>query len=171
LLALAEARARVDKGQLIRAAPSGGAPVKRDQPRSLNFPFLFEPSGALHERMSQYGECARRELGAREVAVCDRDGLFLYRSSLSSDEGGLEAALLVAVSDRVTRLFGLEGATAMQVADESGGWRCLIACVESGLFVGFSLVEPLDYGEVEIWSKALAEALPPAHFSPSEPPE
>jgi hypothetical protein len=106
-----------------------------------------------------------RELTAREVAVCDRDGLLLFRSPATSGEGSLETALLVAVSDKVTRLLGFEGTTATQVADGKGGWRCLIAGAAEDVFAGFALDEPLDYDEVAIWTKALAEAVNPAHRS------
>jgi hypothetical protein len=127
--------------------------------------FIFEPSGALHERIARYGECAMRELSARELAVCDRDGLLLYRSPATFGEGSLEAALLVAVSDKVTRLLGFEGVTATQVTDGKGGWRCLLAGASKDVFAGFSLDDPLDYDEVTTWTKALAEAVNPAHRS------
>jgi hypothetical protein len=128
-------------------------------------PFVFEPSGVFHERIAQYGDCAMRELMAREVAVCDRDGLLLYRSPAISGAGSLEAALLVAVSGKVTRLLGFDGATATQVADGKGGWSCLLAGAADDVFAGFALDDPLDYGEVETWTMALAEAVNPAHRS------
>jgi hypothetical protein len=216
LIALAEARTKVDQSQLmsppvfaarpIEVAPTAipadmGIPIEvvthsepepEPQPESAHsFPaifeweseslipgqedevpelelepqFVFEPSGALHERIARYGECAMRELSAREVAVCDREGLLLYRSPATSGEGPLEAALLVAVSDKVTRLPGFEGITATQVADGKGGWRCLLAGASKDVFAGFSLDDPLDYDEVATWTKALAEAVNPAHRS------
>lgn len=127
--------------------------------------FIFEPSGALHQRIAQYGQLAMRELAAREVAICDRDGLLLYRTIVSPGEEGLEAALLVAVSTKVTRFLGLEGTTATQVADGNGAWRCLISGAGEEVFAGFVVEKPLDYDEVETWTKALADAVNPAHRS------
>ncbi len=123
---------------------------------------MFEPAGALHERIAQYGDLAMRELTARAVAVCDRDGLLLYRSDVSAEGGDLEADLLVAVSAKVTRFLGLEGITATQVVDEKGSWRCLIRGAGEEVFAGFVLEKPLDYAEVETWTKALADAVHPA---------
>ena len=128
-------------------------------------PFIFEPSGVFHERIEQYGECAMRELTAREVAICDRDGLLLFCSPATSGEGSLETPLLVAVSEKISRLFGFEGAVATQVADGKGGWRCLLAGAAEDVFAGFTLDEPLDYVAIETWTKALAEAVNPAHRS------
>lgn len=159
------ATSELELESLIPERADDGPQVEAMFESKPELPFVFEPSGVFHERIEQYGECAMRELTAREVAICDRDGLLLFCSPATSGEGSLETPLLVAVSEKISRLFGFEGAVATQVADGKGGWRCLLAGAAEDVFAGFTLDEPLDYVAIETWTKALAEAVNPAHRS------
>jgi hypothetical protein len=110
-------------------------------------------------RVERFGEEARRRLDAREVIVCDRDGLILYSDVEERAGGVLETALLLEVSAKTNRLLGLSTSRATQVSVGGGLWRCLLK--ESGaggdLYAGLLLPEPLEEGQIDFWTRALSE--------------
>ena len=121
-------------------------------------PGLFDGERFLR-RVGRFGEEARRRLGAREVIVCDRDGLILYSDVEERAGGVLETALLLEVSARANRLLGLASSRATQVSVGGGLWRCLLK--ESGiggdLYAGLLLPEPLEEDQIALWIRILSE--------------
>lgn len=116
------------------------------------------PADRFLRRLERFGEEARGRLDAREVIVCDRDGLLLYSDADDTGKGGFETALLLEISARTNRLLGLEASRATQVSAGGGLWRCLLRrSVSSGdMYAGFLLREPLEEEEIVFWTDALA---------------
>jgi hypothetical protein len=110
-------------------------------------------------RIERFGEEARRRLDAREVIVCDRDGLILYSDAEEGSGGVLETALLLEVSAKANRLLGLASSRATQVSAGSGLWRCLLKEAGAGgeLYAGLLLPEPLEEEAVAFWTRVLSE--------------
>ncbi len=110
-------------------------------------------------RIERFGEEARRRLDAREVIVCDRDGLILYSDVEERAGGVLETALLLEVSAKANRLLGLSSSRATQVSAGGGLWRCLLKEAGAGgdLYAGLLLPEPLEEGQIDFWTRALSE--------------
>ncbi len=115
---------------------------------------------SLDDRLERFGAESRERLGALEVAVCDTEGFLLYSDSDRPGESALATALLLDVSNRTSRLLGLEDSTATQVSLDGGHWRCLLRSAESSdpLFAGFVLARPLGAEEIAAWCAALAGA-------------
>lgn len=116
------------------------------------------PADRFLRRLERFGEEARGRLDAREVIVCDRDGLLLYSDADDTGKGGFETALLLEISARTNRLLGLEASRATQVSAGGGLWRCLLRqSVPSGdIYAGLLLREPLEEEEIVFWTGALA---------------
>jgi hypothetical protein len=110
-------------------------------------------------RIERFGEEARRRLDAREVIVCDRDGLILYSDAEERSGGVLETALLLEVSAKANRLLGLASSRATQVSAGGGLWRCLLKEAGAGgeLYAGMLLPEPLEEEAVAFWTRVLSE--------------
>jgi len=174
--ALAEARARVDESRLLSVPPQDraeatGSGIEAEtafEPPPLNpAPEVGEveqrapyPGKYLHERLENFGDSVQRELGTSEVAVCDEDGLLLYKSAGFGYENTLHSALLLHVSGRINSLIGLSPDGVTQLSDGRGLWRCLVsgAGCQGKIFAGFTLREPLDQDKIDFWQKALVEA-------------
>ena len=189
-LALADARSRVEKSQLLRIrredhvfpepseiedfeefeviSPEFDPGVDAINPtETISFPEAiadFSDKETLDERIERFSENAKEILEAIEVAVCDRDGFLLHSFSENVQSGALETASLLEVSGRTSRLLGIGNSRATQVSAGGGIWRCLIRGEGEArdLFAGFCLRRPLDQNEIEFWTSALAEVVEPS---------
>lgn len=173
--ALAEARAKVDESGLLSIPLYDRAEATRygieaeaasEQSHVDPVPEVIASeqigiySGKnLRERLENFGDVIQRELGSSEVAVCDEEGLLLYKSASLGDENSLLSALLFHVSGRINALIGVGREGVSQLTDGGGLWRCLISGAggQGILFAGFTLREPLGQDEIEFWQKALVE--------------
>ena len=156
LTALAEARARAERNQLLRASrpPQDKAEeVETKEPEeaspapdlSVETPVeeveteeerpLFPPRSEGVEVDSDFAALHRRiayfgesaRLRLAAAGVAVCDrDGLLLYSSESGEDGTLETALLLEVSGRTDRLLGLGAGRAMQVTLDGGVWRCLI---------------------------------------------
>lgn len=170
LVALAEARIRAERAQLIRprfaANPSAKtvpAPTEEseeEQAEATPAEAEEELQASLGGRLERFGSISRERLGAREVAVCDADGFLLYSDSERTGDSALATALLLDVSTRTSQLLGLEESNATQVSVEDGHWRCLLRGSDGtgGLCAGLLLGRPLSWEEVLRWCDGLAGA-------------
>ena len=189
LIALAEARAKAERGGLLRvhrtsaeevvpeeveaspvaaATDEGPLPLfdsgneDDDSGRDQAENPAAPPPLSFPDRVERYVARATSELGAMAVAVSDRDGFLLFAHGDDGRDDGLQTALLLEVAGQTDRLLGLDRASATQISIDGGAWRCLIRAGEGngGLCAGFRLEAPLEQREIEHWRNALAEILP-----------
>ena len=183
VLALAEARKMAERNHLIKerklrsqedeellellgmsTEPAEEAPA--EAPKAS---FEFRPEGNLSQRLAAFAECADDCDEVRGVTVFDRDGYLLYAGANQDRvEANGAGAFLARASGSFCQQSIPGEISATQVTAGGGEWRCLIAGSgeASRVLAEFRVDRPLEVGEVEAWSKALADAVIPANDLP-----
>jgi len=183
VLALAEARKMAERNHLIKdRQPSPNADVEllellsasetaseNEAEREQTATFDFTPEGNLPQRLASFAERADELDVVRQVTVFDRDGYLLHSEKVTgSDNSESGGALLARASGSFCQQSIPGEVSATQVTVGCGEWRCLIAGSgeASGILAEFRLTRPLESREIEVWSKALADAVIPANDLP-----
>ena len=123
----------------------------------------------LPQRLAAFAERADECDDVRGVTVFDRDGYLLHAGANTDGSEANGAGALLARASGSFCQQGIPGeVSATQVTVGGGEWRCLIAGSgeASRILAEFRMDRPLEAGEVEAWSKALADAVIPANDLP-----
>ena len=131
--------------------------------------FEFRPEGNLPQRLAAFAERADECDEVRGVTVFDRDGYLLYAGANQDRVEANDAGALLARASGSFCQQSIPGEiSATQITAGGGEWRCLIAGSgeASRILAEFRVDRPLEAGEVEAWSKALADAVIPANDLP-----
>lgn len=155
-----EAEMELDSPEPTEAATVVAEPTAVEEEPDLSNLY----GGALYDRIRYFGESARHQLGAREVLICDQDGLLLYSDLEGGGRATEVATLLLELSGKAAPLFGSEESAATQIATGNGEWKCLIRGVgpAAHLYAAFRLKNPLNMNQIDIWTSALTNAIRPA---------
>lgn len=183
VLALAEARKMAERNHLIKERKLRSQededllellgistePAEEAPAEAPTLSFEFRPEGNLPQRLAAFAECADDCDEVRGVTVFDRDGYLLYAGANQDRvEANGAGTFLARASDSFCQQSIPGEISATQVTAGGGEWRCLIAGSgeASRVLAEFRVDRPLEAGEVEAWSKALADAVIPANDLP-----